>query len=72
MGVADAWLLFSLSFAAFAVACCKRSESDFKRAASGVDWGLTVVCSGFFEQPVVERTKAAKTTSEKFFMSERV
>ena len=63
------WFAFSRSRAAFIVACCSRSESDFKRSASGVDCGFTLV-SGLLEreQPAAARIITAESTSEKFFI----
>ena len=61
---------FSLSFAAFAVACCRRSESDFRRSTSGVLWGLTVVSlADFFEQPEAAKTPRTRTESKKVFIT---
>ena len=68
VGLGVDWLAFSLSLAAFAVACCRRSESDFNRSASGVLCGLTVVLSSGREQPAAARTLRARMTSRKFFM----
>lgn len=63
-------LAFSLSFAAFAVACCRRSESDFRRAASGVLAGLTAVSvSDFLEQPAVAKMPRARIESKKVFIN---
>lgn len=71
LAVGETVAAFSRAFAAFAVACCKRSESDFNRAASGVDCGLAVVSTlSEREQPVVTRTPAAKSTSKIFFMKQ--
>ena len=61
-------LAFSLSFAAFAVACWRRSESDFRRSASGVLWGLTVVSLLDFEQPATAKTPRARIRDKKFFI----
>lgn len=68
VGLGVDWLAFSLSLAAFAVACCRRSESDFNRSASGVLCGLTVVLSSGREQPAAARTLRARMTSRKFFI----
>lgn len=44
VGVADAWAAFSLSFATFAVACCRRSAS-FCRFGLGVGVAFTLASS---------------------------
>jgi hypothetical protein len=61
-------LAFSLSLAAFAVACCRRSESDFSRSASGVLCGLAVVLSSEREQPAAANRLRARIRTRKFFM----
>jgi hypothetical protein len=60
---------FSRSRAAFIVACCKRSESDFNRSASGVDCDFILVL-GLLEreQPAAARIIIARNASEKFFI----
>jgi len=61
-------LAFSLSLAAFAVAWCRRSESDFSLSASGVLCGLTVVLSSEREQPAAANTLRTRRRRKKFFM----
>jgi hypothetical protein len=68
VGLGVDWLAFSLSFAAFAVACWRRSESAFSCAASGVLCGLTVVSLLDFEQPAAATTATARIESKKFFI----
>jgi hypothetical protein len=68
VGLGLDWFAFSLSLAAFAVACWRRSESDFKRSASGVLWGFTVVSLLDFEQPAAAMTVRARIKSKKFFI----
>ena len=68
VGLGVDWLAFSLSFAAFAVACCRRSESDFSRSASGVLCGLTVVLSSEREQPAAANTPRVRIRRRKFFI----
>lgn len=51
------WFAFSLSRAAFAVACCRRSESDFRRAASGVLCGVALLCGLSEREQAVMLTK---------------
>ena len=69
VGVGDDCAAFSRSFAALAVACCKRSESDLSRAASGVDCGFTLV-SGLSERehPAV-KMPAARSKSKNLFIN---
>ena len=63
------WFAFSLSLAAFAVACCKRSESAFRRAASGVLGGFAVVLSSEREQPPAANRLRTRRRRKKFFMT---
>jgi hypothetical protein len=69
VGVTKACAAFSLSFAAFAVACCRRSESDFNRSASGVLGGLTVVWLSEREQPAIAKKPRDRIRSENFFIT---
>jgi hypothetical protein len=69
LGEAEAWAAFSLSRAAFAVACCRRSESAFSRSVSGVLCGLTVVCLSDLEQPAAVNRPRTRSKSKKFFMT---
>jgi hypothetical protein len=72
VGVGTVSLAFSFSRAraAFAVACCKRSESDFNRSASGVDCGFTLLsCLSEREQPAMARSMTDNITSENFFIT---
>jgi hypothetical protein len=76
VGVGVIGLVFSCSraFAAFAVACCKRSESAFNLSVSGVLCGFTLSCAltvsvlSDFEQPAAARRAIDNITSGNFFM----
>ena len=68
VGLGVDWFAFSLSLAAFAVACCRRSESDFSRSASGVLCGLTVALSSGREQPPTANKLRARIRRRMFFM----
>jgi len=62
-------LSFSLARAAFAVACCRRSESDFSCSAFGLDGGFALVSDlSEREQPAAVRITRANSASESFFM----
>ena len=69
LGVAEGWAAFSLSRAAFAVACCRRSESAFSRSTSGVLCGFTVVWLWGLEQPAAANRLRTRRTKKKFFMT---
>jgi hypothetical protein len=69
LGFGEVCASFSLAFAALAVACCRRSESDFSRSASGVLCGLTVVLSSEREQPAVANRLRARIRRRKFFIT---
>jgi hypothetical protein len=69
LGVAEAWLAFSLSLAAFCVACCSRIESALRRSASGVDCGFTLVSGLLEREHPVAKMPAARSKSKNLFIT---